>query len=426
MDMQRTLSRLKATHLIPPLLALALVGIWNFRQMRSISSLERDGAELRQEIAAVESEAAVRSSRPEPTTGSAAPAPIDWKQLPAAISDVGNRGETAQLKALIEFQQRLKNMTREELIAALDEVEALDLTADQREEILEMILESMIKLDPQYVLDRFANQIESDSNGVGWQLADAFGQWAKKDRAGATAWFDRQIAEGNFESRTLDGKSEMRAKFESEVLETLLATDLNEAGRRLMALPEDQRREVLEELSFAELGSNEQLGYASLVRQLVPADERAGSFANVASQLVNDGGYEKVSAFLDAVQATPEERAVSAKQAAMSQLEMLAQDGEITRAGVDSLRTWLDKQAPGQTDKITGKALAEAAQDDGEFDFDSASEWVLDYQKKSGNDDVLTAFLDGYSAHSNLEEAQALIGLISDPVRRQQFLDELK
>ena len=75
---------------------------------------------------------------------------------------------------------------------------------------------------------------------------------------------------------------------------------------------------------------------------------------------------------------------------------------------------------------IAGKALAEAAQDDGEFDFDSASEWVLDYQKKSGNDDVLTAFLDGYSAHSNLEEAQALIGLISDPVRRQQFLDELK
>lgn len=360
------------------------------------------------------------------TTASAAKEPIDWKQMPQRIAEVENHGDAAQLRLLMDFQQRLENMTREEMIAALDEIEALDLSAEDRSLLLAKIIEAMATVDPEYALARYVDQIESDPDGVGWQLASAFGEWMNRNPSAARAWFDRQIADGKFESKTLDGRSEMRAQFESEVLETLLSSDLAAAGRRLMALPEDQRREVLEQLSFAELAAAGQQGYASLVRQLIPADERAGSFANVASQLASDGGYEKVSSFLDAVQASPEERAVSAKQAAMTQLEELGDEGEITRASVDTLRSWLDRQAPGQTDAITGKALAEAAQNGGDFDCDAASQLVLQYQKSSGNDEVLIAFLKGYSAHSNLEEARDLVEKVSDPKVRQELLDELK
>ena len=138
---------------------------------------------------------------------------------------------------------------------------------------------------------------------------------------------DKQIAAGKFESRSLDGRSEMRTMFEAGVLENLISSDLEAAGRRLLALPEDQRREVLEQLSFSELGPDARRDYATLVRQLVPSDERPGSFANIATQLVEDGGYQKVSAFLDAVEATAEERAVSARQAAATQLELLGEEG---------------------------------------------------------------------------------------------------
>ncbi|MES2659851.1 MAG: hypothetical protein V4689_14625 [Verrucomicrobiota bacterium] len=417
---------MKASYIIPPLLALVLVGAWNASQMRSISSLEQDGADLRERISAAlasgnggSDSLSVKASHPGGKDS------IDWKKMPAMISAVHNGGEKAQLRAMLDLQQRLKNMTREEMIAALDEIAGLDLSDEEREALIAMILEPLIKLDPQYALARFVDQIESDSSSIGWQLATAFGQWMKTDAAGATAWFDRQIAEGKFESRTLDGKSEMRAKFESEVLESLLSSDLAAAALRIQAMPEDQRREILEQLSFTELAPNEQKAYADLVRQLIPADEREGSFAYIAAQLA-DSGYEKVSAFLDSVQATPEERAAAAKQAATSRLEMLGSEGDISRAEVDSLRAWLDKQSPGQTDRITGKALAEAAQDGGEFDFEAASQLVIQYQQSTGSDDVLIAFLEGYSAHSNLEVAEHLAELISDPQRRAQILKKLK
>ncbi len=426
MDMRRILPCLKITHILPPFLALVLVGTWNLNQIRAISSKEKAGADLRLRISnALAMGQSVPDNGSRKKDDSVSNGPIDWKQVPARITDVQNGGETSQLRAMIDLQQRLKKMTREELIAALDDVEGLDLSADDRSALLGMILESMIKLDPQYALARFVDDIESDSNGIGWQLASAFGQWAKTDRKGATAWFDQQIAAGKFESRTLDGRSEMRTKFESEEIAMLISSDLDAASQRLLALPEDQRREVLEQLSFAELTPDQQRAYANLVRNLVPEDERAGSFANIASQLAEAGTYQSVSSFLDSVQATPDERAVSAKQAVTTHLETLGQSGEINRQTVDEMRSWLDRQAPGQTDSITGKALAEAAQDGGDFDFEAAAQMVTDYQRTSGSDDVLISFLEGYSAHSNLEEAVHLADLIKDPQKRAAILKEL-
>lgn len=218
----------------------------------------------------------------------------------------------------------------------------------------------------------------------------------------------------------------MRVKFEAALMESLLASDLDDAASRLAALPDDQRREVLEHLPFDELTPDNQKAYAGLVRQLVPEDERAGSFAHIAGQLVDASGYGKVSGFLDSVQATPAERAASAMQAAQSRLESLGMRGAVTRQDVDSLREWLGRQAPDKVDSITGKSLAEAAQESGKFQFSDASELVLHYQKSSGSDDVLVSFLQSYAARSNLEQAQHLAEKISDGKRRAQILKQLK
>lgn len=351
---------------------------------------------------------------------------IDWKQMSgnllAAEADDGN----VEVRAMIDFQLRIAEMTREEMIAALDEISGLDLSDAERAALEEKILESLVKKDPAYALDRFVDRIESEPDGVGWQLSNAMKEWAKKDLAAATAWLDRQIAAGKFESRTLDGNSEMRVQFESALLESLLGSDLGVAGNRLAALPEDQRREVLENFSFSDLSPEQQKSYAALVRGLVPADEREGSFAHIAEQLVDENGYAKVSGFLDSVNATAEERTAAARQVAETRLANLASDGEVTQGEIDSLRTWLNKQTAGQTDAIIGKALAEAAQDGESFDFSEASQLAIKYQKSSGSDDVLIAFLQSYSAHSNLEEARHLADMISDEKLRAEVLRKLE
>lgn len=317
-------------------------------------------------------------------------------------------------------------MTKEELVAALDEIAGLDLSDDAREALESLIIAPLIREDPKFALERFADRINSESSAISWQLSTALSDLAKQDLAAATAWMDRQIADGRFDSKTLDGRSEERTRFESALMQNLLATDPEAAAQRLAAIPENERREVLEQIEFPELGPEDQKAYAELVRQLVPQDERAGSFAHIASELVDDSGYDKVSSFLDAVQATPDERAAAALQTAESRLQSLGSEREVTRADVDGLREWLTRQAPGQVDTITGKALAEAAQTDGEFGFEKASQLALQYQKSSSNDDVLVAFLKSYSARSNLDQAIQLADQISDQKLRAEILNQLK
>jgi len=424
--MQRILLRLKAIHLLPPLAAFVLVGAWNLVQLRSISALENDAASLRGEISTAlasgnRSAASSTAGRSNRLALSARKQPQDWKELSARLLEMEKGGGRTDQRAEVSFQQELAGMTKEQITAALDEIAGLDLSDEARETLENLIIAPLIREDPQLALERFG-----DRSAIGWQLSTALRDWARQDLAGATAWFDRQIAEGKFDSKTLDGRSEERTRFEAALMQSLLSSDPNAAGQRLANIPEDQRREVLEQIAFAELGQQDQQAYAELVRQLVPQDERAGSFAHIASELVDGSGYGKVSDFLDAVQATPAERVASASQTAEARLQSLGLEGIVTRADVDSLRAWLTRQAPGLVDSITGKALAEAAQDFGKFKFSEASQLVLQYRQSSGNDDALVSFLQSYSARSNLEEAIHLADLISDPRRRTQILNQLK
>lgn len=430
--MRRNLPCLKVIHFLPPAVALVLVGVWNAGQMRSLASLEKDSAVLREKIAAVTttggtSSDPLKGSRPGKDKGANGSA-TNWKEMAARLISARASGEKSHMRAMIDFQQRLSEMTRDELIAALEEIGGLGLSEEDRRSIEEMIMESLIKQDPQYALERFADRIESDPDGMGWQLSTAMKEWAKLDLAAATAWFNRQIAAGKFESRTLDGRSEMRSQFEAALFESLISSDPASAGDRLAALPEDQRREVLQQIPFDELSPADQKAYADIIRQLIPVDERAGSFAHIASELV-DGeadGYGKVGTFLDSVNATPDERAAAAMQAAESRFSLLAEDADISQNDVDALRSWLATQAPDKVDAITGKSLAEAAQEGGKFGYEKAAELALYYQKTSGSDEVLIAFLKSYSARSNIEDARDLIEKVSDPKVRAKFMKDLE
>ncbi|MEO7101672.1 MAG: hypothetical protein ABI162_20140 [Luteolibacter sp.] len=417
---------MKATYLIPPAAALMIVGSWNVMQMRSISSLENERADLRKRIASTTSGMTgadfLLASHSVNAKSGGAKDKIDWKSLGSQIVEMQQNDSVKDMRAMALFQQRLEKMTKEEMVAAMDEIAAMNLPADARAALEAMIIEPLIKADPELALTRFADRIQSDPDGVGWQLSNALKEWAKNDLSAATAWFDKQIADGTFDSKSLDGRSDTRLQFEGALLESLLGSDPDAAARRLAELPEDQRREVLQQLSFDELTPEQRNAYAQLVRGLVPQDEREGSFAHIASELVDQGGFSEVSTFLDGVKASASERAAAARDAADSYLEQLAQDGNVTAKDVDEMRAWLKTQAPELIDSITGKALAEAAQDHGKFKFAEAAKLALQYHESTGNDDVLVAFLESFSARSNLKEARHLAGMINDPAKREAIL----
>jgi hypothetical protein len=336
-------------------------------------------------------------------------------------------GGMGDMRSMMKFQQRLLTMSKEELVAALDEIAALDLPQKSRDQLEQMLIGPLAQKDPELALTKFIDRIQENHGMMGWQLANAMQQWAKKDPSSAIAWFDRQIAAGKFDSKSLDGKSRTRLQFEGNLINLLLSSDPDAAGRRLAALPEDQRDETLSQFSFQPFKEENQAAFAKLVRDQIPEKEQARTLARKASSLVNnDGGYSKVTEFLDRIQATPAERTACVEQAAESKLFNTSLQKTITRENLDAMREWVTAQAPESTSTVTGKALANASYNENvrKIEFPEAANLAFEYD--AGDGAVLSSFLAGWQAVQNKERIRLLVDKISDPKRREEILKRLK
>ncbi len=420
---------MKLTSLLPPIVALAIAGTWLGNQHQTISTLEQESAALQKVITARTSGSLPSSSTTKPTTSTPAAKdkePLDWKKIAAQMAERQSSGGMGDMRSMIKFHQRLQAMSKEELIAALDEIAALDLSKGARDQLESMLIGPLTQKDPALALTKFVDRIKDNDGSMSWQLGAAMQEWAKKDPASATAWFDQQIAAGKFESKSLDGKSQTRLQFESNLINILLSSNSDAAGRRLAGLPEDQRDEALRQWSSQPLKDEDQAAFAKLVRDQIPEKEQTRILAQKASSLVsNDGGYLKVTEFLGRIDATPAERTACVEQAAESKLQNTSNQKKITRENLDTMREWVTAQAPESTGTVTGKALASAIHNGRKMEFSEAAELAVEYNSTANNDDVIFSFLDSYGSRQNKEQARVLAEKISDPKRREEILKKL-
>jgi len=205
----------------------------------------------------------------------------------------------------------------------------------------------------------------------------------------------------------------------------LLSSDPAAAGRRLGALPDGQRADVMRQLANTNsLKEQDQLAFAKLVRDQLPANAQAQIISQVTPRLAL-GGYANVTGYLDRIEATPAERNATVVQAAGA-LVRYPNDKPVTRENFEALRTWVGTQAPDLTDRITGVALGQAAQGNRKLEFAAAAELAVQYGQTSGNDEVLGAFLEGMAARNNKEQARVLAAQISDEKLRAEILRNLE
>jgi hypothetical protein len=205
----------------------------------------------------------------------------------------------------------------------------------------------------------------------------------------------------------------------------LLASDADAAGHRLGAIPGDQRSEALSQYQFQQLKEEDQLAFAKLVRDQVPEGEQAEALARQASLMVSGDGYSKVTEYLARIRATPAERAACVEEAAESKIQTISYQKKVTREDLDTMREWVTAQAPEKTGTVTGKVLASASQGGRKMEFAEAADLAVQYHDASGNDDVLSSFLDGWPARQNKEQARVLAQKISDVKRREEILKNL-
>ena len=417
---------LKALNFIPPLVALGVVG-WFSSQRRTISFLEEETTVLRKQMAASHSSA----KRENPSGRPPAPAKsakdkqhIDLKQMASQMDEILRGGGRGDMRAMMRFQKQLMTMSRDELAAALVEIGAMDLPASKA--MLEgMLIGPLVQKDPQFALAAFADRLNDDE--MSWQLANALGEWAKKDIGAATVWMDQQVAGGKFESKSLDGKNGGRMQFESTLIATLLGSDSAAASARLGALPADQRAEVVSNYPMNSVKEEDQLAWADMIRTQVPEKAQSQTLAQTASRLAGDeDGYEKVSSYLERIKATPEERTASVQRTADTRIQVLSRNSKITRDTIDAMREWAASEAPGSAYSVTGRTLARATQMNGQLEFTDAAELAVQYHDASGNDEVLIGFLEKSPSERNKETARELAAKITDENRRNEFLQRFK
>lgn len=414
---------MKLVHFVAPMLALAAAGTWLGAQRAAIRRVTTETVTLRERIAAWSQSApaggdaslAARFARGK-GDGSGLP---DWAEVARQLAAAGGGGP-ADMRPMMRLQKQLHEMSAEQLAAALDEVAALEAPEKVRRQLEGMLVGLLAEKDPQLVLERFGDRLTDERDGMQWQLSHAFRQWAGKDSAAALQWLDARIAAGVFESKALDNRNPTRSRFEAALLASLLGSDPAACGRRLDALPDEQRREVFQQGMFLQLKPGSEAALAGLIRGHLPEGDRLAAFTQSTNLLVHQGGYQRVGEFLDRIDASAAERSGIAAQAAKAKLQQeLGRENPPDRAAVDRMREWVAVQAPDAVDRITGEALG--SQWANRERFEQTCAMVAELHAEAPRDDLLVSFLEGPVARSHGDLALPLVDKIADEAKREEI-----
>ncbi len=422
---QRITHPLKPSLLIPPVIALAAGSIWVGSQRKSISTLEIEIERLTRHIEQAENLASAEAAKgADPAKTANGQKPINWNEAAKTMQRMHDGG-VPDIKAMMRFQTRIMEMDADSLVAAIMEIRALDLPADARASLESMVFGPLVSKDPKLAFDTLSETTDLHNDQMRWQLSHALGEWAGDDPIAAAAWLDEQIASGKLDPKSLDGKSQIRLQFESELIEHLITSDMSAASDRINALPEDQRADVLRRLNAQNIKPENQEEFATLVRNSLPDDEQTRVLTNMASNIAGQGKLENVDTYLDNISATPEERKACVVEAAGESVLRQTWNKQVTGEQIDTMRDWLASHEPDAVDRVTGETLGNAINRGEKTTYEDAEKLVLEYHQSSGSDDLLVGFLDNWQVRQNKEQALALADKISDQEQREKAIQQI-
>ncbi|MGJ8644272.1 MAG: hypothetical protein ACSHX9_12760 [Luteolibacter sp.] len=418
---------MKPIHFLPPAVALAVTGFLIGGQRKEIGKLEVQSEMLSREVAKAKSRpfSTQEDSRPDRSNiPNGEKEPIDWKELATVAEEMNISGSVSDMRKMMSFQRRMLEMDKEELIAALDEIESLDLTDTQRTALIGMILDPLSNKDPELALTRFSDRL-NDSNGVmSWRLARALGNWAGKDGTAAAAWLDKQIADGVFVSKSLDGKNQVLKSYEGHLFASMLGDHSDIAEERIATMSKDERRSVLSH-GINQLKEENQEAFAEITRRNLDEVIARDILVEKARNIAMMSDLEDVDGYIDRISATPAERKGIAENAASSFVQGKSYQGKVTAKDIDEMRDWLGERSPESLGSTTGKTLGQMANENN-LGFEESATLALRYHGESGDDELLVSFLENSVNNQNKDQARAIAEKILDPEIRKQELADLE
>lgn len=406
--------RMKLSNLCPPLAACCLVAAVIGMQRRTIGEVEQQNAVLQQQITGTKHASTSPLQSPSVVSGKR----IDWKKL-KAMKQAGR--EAVLSRATLQVRRALLDMSVEELVAQLDAIDALEGCDEEKTELQIGVIRSLARKAPQLVLERFAACLrDGGSRELNQELSVAFRCLLDRDAAAATAWMDKQICAGTFDSKTLDGSDDKRLPFELSLMGDFVSHDLQQARKRLETMAPALRVQILEQRWLAQMEPGKEKEMADLIRSQVDAGKVAQVLTNALFMTDSEVSHERISKLFQAIEAKPAERRDITSFFVNLQLSRTAWDRDDAAVAIETMRTWMQQEAPGDAERMTGRALGMW----GQQKFDQAASLALQYQQSSGSDAALIGFLES-SGSKNREAALSLTEKIHDAATRERVRKRL-
>lgn len=410
-----------AAYILPVIASVGVLSLLGVQQ-RSISTVENENRRLRSLLAVVELEWSDKGT----SVSKEDKKPINWKTFSNQLAEMRHSGGTGDSRPYERLVLRLKSMSKEEILVAIESAAALDSIGGSRATIDGLLTRELIERDPMLVLTRFPERLSSDRETIDASYSGALREWASTDLASATAWFDDKIAAGAFESKGLDSENRSRQAYESALISQILPLDFQAASLRIVALPEHERAAVFGHFESSELKEDEHLAFSNLARSNLSEADSNLVIAAKARTLVSEAGFSKVNEFLDRIGATSAERTASAEEAAVSRLWTISSENKVSREDMDAVHQWLIRQTPSSSERVTGTLLASLTQGPNPPDFAEVADLVVHCHQASGSDELLASFLKSDETADYKQQARALAEKISDGKLREAVLKELE
>jgi len=417
----------KPIHLLPPAMALLIVGAGMGYTRLGLDRLEAENVVLQKHAATV--------IRAEETPEELFPKAVhsrkvqlgisegkwDWEAVAALV--IGRRNGNGDSRALAEFQKRVAAMNEEELLAAIEEILALDLPGETRQYLLWEFMNPLEEKNPELALRRLFGRLGDGS------FSNAWTEWLQKDLGAATAWFDEQIAAGKTEGKRLDGSDASRIQFEGQLIYQLFTSDPAAAMKRLEALPADLVEIVCRRFCIGGVNVSAQKTLADFYRSRFGEKECGEMVAGGMLKATDNDSFSSASAYLERIAASPAEKSASVSRVIERWSDEASFNGNVSVEKIEKLRKWVNEQSPDLSKNLIGEVITQMTRENGQssMSLEQVLEIVSHYQAQEGGNEMLADTLEkGRLSNSRKSYLVALAGLLPDGEQRQNILKKLE
>ncbi|MEI7910812.1 MAG: RNA polymerase sigma factor [Verrucomicrobiota bacterium] len=315
-----TVTAMKTTSVVMPLVILLAAGVWLAGQFRSIARLEDQNASLQRLLG--DRGGAVDSMKSHVSTKTALDGkPVNWAEVASQLRNGNRVGSSSGGFEFLNTNQRLLNrflgLTRNELIADLDDLETAAVPRADRDLICGFLQKPLIEIDPGWLAQRLGSRLKRGEQETS-DLPGVLAKWTLREPQQAVAWLDGQIA-----AKTIAADSK---PIELAVISALLPYDADAAARRLAALPADKRNVIWAYAFGQEWGDQE---WAVWKQQ-----DLAAAFARLTRLMPEKDHLNSLAGILVELGEVDRNRVVSSVQGGLAGMDHWRHDGDLPTAAV--------------------------------------------------------------------------------------------